>query len=307
MERQKLTRYAWLSIGTAVFTIALKATAYLLTGSVGLLSDALESGVNLVAAVLALLMLTVAAQPPDEEHAHGHAKAEYFSGGAEGMMILLAAGTIAISAVQRLFNPQPLEQLGIGLVVSIVAALCNLVTALILSQAGKKYNSITLTADAHHLLTDVWTSAGVLLGLGLVSLTGWLILDPLIALAVAGQIVYAGVKLVRQSVLGLMDTSLPPDELAKVVQVLDSYRHRSIQYHALRTRQSGALRFVSVHIQVPGAWTVQQGHMLLEAIERDLRQALSPVSIITHLEPVEDPVSWQDIPLNREDEVDVIR
>lgn len=304
MERKKLTRYAWLSIGTAVFTILLKAIAYLLTGSVGLLSDAMESGVNLVAAVFALVVLMVAAQPPDEEHTHGHDKAEYFSGGAEGTMILIAAGTIAFSAVQRLFEPQPLEQLGAGLFISLVASVCNLGTAVILLRAGRQHHSVTLTADAHHLLTDVWTSVGVLVGIGLVAITDWYILDPLIALLVAAQIVYAGIKLVRQSVLGLMDTSLPPQELNQIVTILDSYRHRSIQYHALRTRQSGAQRFISVHIQVPGAWTVQQGHMLLETIERDLRHALSPVSIITHLEPVEDPVSWLDISLNREEEME---
>lgn len=301
MPPPSLTRYAWLSIGTAVFTISLKAVAYWLTGSIGLLSDAMESGVNLVAAIFALFILTVAVQPPDEEHAHGHTKAEYFSGGAEGTMILLAALTIAISAVQRLFNPQPLEQVGIGLAVSVVASIGNLATALVLMQAGKRHNSITLTADAHHLLTDVWTSAGVLVGITAVSFTGWLFLDPLIALLVAVQIVYAGVKLVRQAIYGLMDTSLPPHELTKIMEILDSYRHHSIQYHALRTRQSGAQRFVSVHIQVPGAWTVQQGHGLLEAIERDLRQSLAPISVITHLEPVEDPVSWHDIVLNREE------
>lgn len=301
-ERRHLTRYAWLSIATALLTIGLKATAYFLTGSVSLLSDALESGVNLAAAILALVTLTVAAQPPDEEHAYGHDKAEYFSGGAEGTLILLAAVTIAVSAVQRLFNPQPLEQVGIGLAISVAAALCNLVVARILLQAGRQYNSVTLTADAQHLLSDVWTSAGVVLGVGVVALTGWTILDPLIALAVAVQIVYWGVRLVRQAVRGLMDTALPPADMKKVVAVLERYRKDGVAYHALRSRQSGARRFVSVHIQVPGAWSVQRGHMLLEAIERELRQALTPVSVFTHLEPIEDPASWQDISLVREDE-----
>ena len=301
-ERRHLTRYAWLSIATAVLTIGLKAAAYFLTGSVGLLSDALESGVNLAAAILALVTLTVAAQPPDEEHAYGHDKAEYFSGGAEGTLILFAAVTIAASAIQRLFNPQPLEQVGLGLAISVVAALCNLVVARILLQAGRQYNSVTLTADAHHLLADVWTSVGVVLGVGVVALTGWTILDPLIAVAVAGQIVYWGFQLVRQAVQGLMDTALPATEMEKIVAVLERYRARGVTYHALRSRQSGARRFVSVHIQVPGAWSVQRGHGVLEEIERELRQALSPISVFTHLEPIEDPTSWRDISLLRQDE-----
>ncbi len=299
-ERRYLTRYAWLSIGTAVFTIGLKAAAYWLTGSVGLLSDALESGVNLVAAVLALITLTIAALPPDEGHAYGHAKAEYFSSGAEGALILIAALTIAYTAVRRMIFPEPIEQVGIGLAVSVVAALSNWATARVLLQAGRRQRSVTLTANAQHLMTDVWTSGGVVVGVGLVALTGWEIFDPIIALAVAGQIVYSGVKLVRQAVLGLMDTALPADELAKVMAVLEKYRTPEIQYHALRTRQSGAHRFVSVHIQVPGAWSVLEGHTLLEQIDKDLRQTIPPVSVFTHLEPIEDPVSWEDIDLYRE-------
>lgn len=301
-ERKQLTRYAWLSIGTAVFTIGLKTTAYFLTGSVGLLSDALESGVNLAAALFALVALIIAALPPDEEHAYGHAKAEYFSGGAEGMMILFAAGTIAYSAVPRLFAPQPLEQVGMGLAVSMFAAVANFGAARVLLRAGRRHNSITLTADAHHLMTDVWTSVGVLVGVGLVALTGWQILDPLIALIVAAQIVYSGVKLVRQAVLGLMDTALPPGEMEKITAVLTHYHdEKGMTYHALRSRESGAQRFISVHVQVPGAWTVQQGHTLLEELERDLRLAVPLVSVFTHLEPIEDPVSWEDIELQRED------
>lgn len=300
-ERRYIRRFAWLSIATAVVTIVLKITAYLLTGSVGLLSDALESGVNLVAAVLALIVLTIAAQPPDEEHHYGHAKAEYFSSGAEGMLILIAAVTIAVSAVDRLLNPQPLEQVGVGLVISVVAAILNGIVARILLQAGQQYNSITLVADARHLLTDVWTSAGVVLGVGAVAVTGWQPLDPLIALAVAVQIILSGGKLVGDSIAGLMDRSLPPAEVAKITEILQQYGNRGVRYHALRTRQSGAQRFVSVHIQVPGAWSVQKGHTLLEEIEGELRDALSPVAVLTHLEPVEDPVSWHDIPLNRED------
>lgn len=301
-ERRDLVRYAWLSIATAILTIGLKAGAYLLTNSVGLLSDALESSVNLAAAIFALIALTVAASPPDEEHAYGHAKAEYFSCGAEGALILIAAATIVFSAVRRLIEPQPLEQLGPGIVVSMLAALFNLGAARVLARAGHQYDSATLAADAQHLLTDVWTSAGVVVGMGAVAVTGWQSLDPLIALGVAIQIVFAGIRLVRRSIHGLMDTSLPAHEMDKVVDILETYKEReNIWYHALRSRQSGALRFVSVHIQVPGAWTVQRGHTLLEKIERDMRKELNPISVFTHLEPVEDPISWRDIHLDRAD------
>jgi cation diffusion facilitator family transporter len=298
-DRQTLTRFAWLSIATAVLTIGLKAAAYLLTGSVGLLSDALESGVNLVTAVFALIILTIAAQPPDEEHEYGHTKAEYFSGGFEGSLILIAALVIAVTAVQRLFQPQPLEQVSLGLIVSVLASVGNGLTALVLLRVGRQHNSLALTANARHLLTDVWTSLGVIVGLLAVKLTGWQWLDPLLALLVALQIVRTGVGLLKTAVNGLMDTSLPAEEVNQVRAVLERYCSDAVQYHALRTRQSGAYRFVSVHVQVPGDWSVQRGHTLLEAIERDLRQVVAPVSVFTHLEPVDDPVSWEDISLHR--------
>lgn len=300
-DRGHLVRYAWLSISAALLTIALKAGAFLITGSVGLLADALESGVNLVAAVFALIILSIAAQPPDEEHAYGHSKAEYFASGAEGTLIFIAAVTIAIASVRRLFDPQPLEQLGLGLAVSVIAALLNLGVARILLRAGRQYRSITLEADAKHLMTDVWTTGGVLVGVVAVALTGWEVLDPLIALAVAVQIVIAGTKLVRQSVYGLMDTALPADELQQIVEILERYAVDGVRFHALRTRQAGAQRFMSVHIQVPGAWSVQDGHSLLEDIEQTVREALSPISVFTHLEPLEDPRSWQDISIYRDD------
>ncbi len=298
-DRYQLTRYAWLSIATAVLTIGLKATAYWLTGSVGLLSDALESGVNLVTAVMALIILTIAALPPDDEHEYGHSKAEYFAGGIEGSLILVAALAIGYTAVQRLIHPQPLEQIGLGLFVSVLAALGNGLTALVLLRVGRQHNSLTLTANAQHLLTDVWTSGGVLVGVLAVWLTGWQWLDPVLALLVALHIIRTGVKLVGTAVNGLMDTSLPAEEVAKVRAVLDGYCCDEVQYHALRTRQSGATRFVSVHVQVPGDWTVQRGHTLLEDIERDLRRVVAPVSVFTHLEPVDDPISWEDIELHR--------
>lgn len=304
IERSHLKRFAWLSIATAVLTIGLKAAAYLATGSVGLLSDALESGVNLVTAVVSLIVLTVAAQPPDEDHAHGHGKAEYFSSGLEGGLIFIAALTIGYTALRSLIDPQPLQQLGVGLLISIVAAVFNLITALVLRRAGQQHESITLVANAEHLLSDVWTSVGVAIGVGAVVLTGWQWLDPVIALAVAVHILRAGFVLLKESVDGLMDRSLPEDEQQRVIDVLNSYVDEDVTYHALRTRQAGAQRFVSVHIQVPGAWSVQQGHELLEEIEQDLRETMSPLHVITHIEPVEDPTSWEDIKLNRTETAD---
>lgn len=297
-----LTRYAWLSIVTAVAVIALKTLAYRMTGSIGLLSDALESGVNLVAAVLALVSLTVAAHPPDKEHAYGHTKVEYFASGIEGLLILLAAVLIAFQAWERLSAPQPIEQAGVGLFISVLAALGNFVVARILLRAGHRHHSVTLAADAQHLMSDVWTTAGVLVGVAAVALTGWLWLDSVVALVVAVQIIFIGWRLLHQAFDGLMDASLPAAELARVINVLDNYRQTlPVGYHALRTRQSGAQRFVSVHIQVPGSWSVQQGHDLLENIERDIRHATPRTTVFTHLEPVEDPTSWQDMALKRED------
>lgn len=292
-ERRSLTRYAWLSIGAALTTMAIKGGAAALTGSVGLLSDALESVVNLVAAVVALVVLRIAEKPPDEEHAYGHEKAEYFSAGVEGTMILAAAITIAWAAVHRLLHPTELNQLGIGLAISMVAAAINGAVAFVLLRAGKANRSITLEADAHHLFTDVWTSFGVLVGVGLVALTGWQALDPLVGLAVAANIVVSGSVLVRRSVSGLMDRALPPDERAAIDAVLERHRSSEVAFHALRTRQAGRSSFVSVHVLVPGAWTVQEGHDLLEVVETELRTALPHAQVFTHLEPTEDPRSFQ--------------
>ncbi len=294
-----LTRYAWLSIGAAVITIGLKLGAYWLTGSVGLLSDALESLVNLAAAIMALAMLTLAARPPDEEHAYGHGKAEYFAGGVEGALILLAAASIAWTAVPRLVAPQPLEQIGLGLAVSLAASAINLIVARVLLAAGRRFRSIALEADARHLMTDVWTSAGVLAAVGAVVFTGWQRLDPIIALVVAANIIWTGVRLLRQSALGLLDTALPPEEQVAIDAVLARYRSDEVQFHALRTRQAGARSFMSVHVLVPGGWTVQRGHRLLEQIERDIRAAVPGLTVFTHLEPLEDPVSFEDTRLDR--------
>ena len=297
VDRTFLTRYAWLSIAAALLTIGLKTGAYLLTGSVGLLSDALESIVNLVGALMALAMLSIAARPADESHAYGHSKAEYFSSGVEGTLILIAALSIGVTAVQRLITPRPLEQIGLGLAVSVVASLANLSVAMILMRAGKKYQSITLQANSRHLMTDVWTSAGVLVGVGLVALTGWQRLDPIVALLVAVNIIWSGVGILRSSVSGLMDVALPAVEQDTIRKVLEVHRQAGVEYHALRTRQSGALKFISLHVLVPGDWSVHRGHQLLEQIEADISEALPNVVVFTHLESLNDPSSWDDVPL----------
>jgi cation diffusion facilitator family transporter len=300
-DRSSLTRFAWLSIGAAVLTIALKSIAYLLTGSVGLLSDALESIVNLVGALMALAMLTIAARPEDEDHAYGHGKAEYFSSGVEGTLILVAALSIIWAAIPRLITPKPLEQIGVGLAVSVGASLVNLAVALIIRRAGKLNNSITLEANSNHLMTDVWTSVGVIAGVGMVTLTGWQRLDPIVAMLVAANIIWSGFGIVRKSVLGLMDTALSTEELKLIQNVFEPHKQSGVEFHALRTRQSGARQFVSFHVIVPGRWTVQRGHQLLEKIEADIRGALQNVTVFTHLESLNDPASWDDTNLDRKD------
>jgi len=299
MSPPNLTRYAWLSIAAALITIALKTAAWRITGSVGLLSDAAESLVNLAGALMALAMLTIAARPADADHAYGHGKAEYFSSGLEGGLILIAAIGIGAAAISRLITPQPLEQVGLGLAVSMVASMVNLLTALFIRQAGKRQNSITLEANAQHLLTDVWTSVGVIVGVGAVAMTGWNWLDPVVALIVAGNIIFAGIKIVRRSVLGLMDTALSSEEQHAIQAVLDRHTQERLHFHALRTRQSGTRRFISVHVLVPGDWTVQRGHDLLEEIEDDLRAVVPNSTVFTHLESIDDPASWKDVELER--------
>ncbi len=294
VRRPSLTRFAWLSIVAALLTIGLKTAAYFITGSVGLLSDAVESLVNLVGGMMALAMLTVAARPADDDHAYGHTKAEYFSSGVEGGLILVAAVSIGVAAVMRLISPHPLEAVGLGLLVSVAASVVNLVVALVILRAGRAYNSITLEANSHHLLTDVWTSVGVIAGVGLVALTGWLWLDPVVALLVALNIVWTGTQIVRRSIAGLMDIALPAKDMIAVRKVLATYEQAGIQFHALRSRESGARKFVSTHVLVPGAWTVQRGHELLEKIEADIRSALPDAVVFTHLESLDDPASWDD-------------
>jgi cation diffusion facilitator family transporter len=306
-SRSHLSRFAWLSIAAALVTMGLKAVAWWRTGSVGLMADAVESLVNLSAGILALIVLRVAERPPDDVHLYGHEKAEYFSGGAEGMLIVLAAGSIAVSAVRRLLAPRAVEELGLGLGLLAVAAAVNLAAALALLAAGRRHRSITLSANGHHLLTDVWTSAGVLVGLLAVAATGWRALDPLVALAVAAQIAWTGLSLVRTSVGGLMDRSLPQADVEQVRGVLDAAlaaEEVEVRYHALRTRQSGARSFVSFHVQVPGKWSVQRGHDLLEGLEEEIRRRLPEATVFTHLEPVEDPRSYDDEALDRAEPLD---
>jgi cation diffusion facilitator family transporter len=299
MLPESLTRYAWLSIATALATILLKGMAWWLTGSVGLLSDALESFVNLAGALMALAMLSLAVVPADGDHAYGHGKAEYFSSAFEGFLILVAAASIGYTAVDRLLHPQALEAVGVGLLVSVAASVVNLATARILLGVGRRHRSITLEADAHHLFTDVWTSVGVIAGVGLVWFTGWLWLDPLVALLVAANIVWTGWRLLQRSAAGLMDVSIPAAELDAIEAVMASYRDQGVAFHALRTRQAGSRSFVSLHVLVPGHWTVQAGHDLSERIEADIRRALPHAHVTTHLEPLEDPVSLVDEGLDR--------
>jgi cation diffusion facilitator family transporter len=292
--------YAVLSIAAAVTTIGLKLGAYFLTGSVGLFSDAAESVVNLVAAVAALWALSLAIRPPDEEHAFGHNKAEYFSSGLESALIIIAAAWIGITAWDRLMDPQPLQNVGLGLSVTLVAAALNGIVALVLLRAGRRLRSITLRADAQHLLTDVWTSAGVVLGVVLVQLTGWLVLDPLIGLVVAANIVRTGFRLLRDTAQGLLDRALPPEDQEVIFNVLSRYERQGIRFHAVRTRAAGQRRFVSMHVLVPGQWTVQQGHDLSEKIEGEVAESLPQSTFFIHIEPSEDPASFADQSLDRD-------
>jgi len=299
MNRGFLTRYIWLSIAAALATISLKTGAWYLTGSVGLLSDAMESVINLLAALMAMGMLRIAILPPDKNHEFGHGKAEYFSSFVEGLLIMVAAAGIAYTAGERFLNPQPLEKLGIGLIVSVIATVINFTVAKILLSAGKEYRSITLEADSHHLMTDVWTSVAVIGGVGAVGLTGWLKLDSIVAFGVALNILYTAFKIIKRSVEGLMDASLSPQEFDIIESVLSEYRKQGIQFHALLTRQGASRRFVSVHVLVSGNMTVHDAHHIAENIEKDIRNALKDTVVFTHIEPVDDEISLDDIQLDR--------
>lgn len=301
-RRKRLIRMISVSIAVALVTITLKFVAWALTGSVGLLSDAAESVVNLVAAGVALIVILWSTRPADEDHAYGHEKADYLSAALEGALILLAAVTIAYAAIERLINPVELTAVGVGLAVSAFASLLNLVAGRLLIRTGREESSLVLVADGRHLMTDVITSAGVIGGVGLVWLTGWEQLDPIIALLVAANIIRTGIGLVSDSLSGLMDKALPDHELTRVGEILDLYENHEIHFHALRTRQAGRRTFISVHVLVPGEWSVKQGHDLLERLEGDLRGPFEQATIFTHLEPIEDPVSFADTELDRAQE-----
>lgn len=299
MKERPLTHFAMLSVAAAVVTFLLKLVAWRITGSVGLLSDALESLANLAAAFIALASLAVAVRPEDEEHAFGHSKAEYFAAGTEGALIIVAAMAIGWTAVDRFFSPHALTEPVAGLAVSVGASMINLVVARVLMKVGRSRRSVALEADAKHLMTDVWTSVVVVIAVALVAITGWWWLDPLLGLLLAFHIIATGLKLIRESLLGLMDSGLPKDEMDAIRGVLTKFAEEGVQYHALRTRRAGALKFMSVHLLMPGAWTISHGHDLAERLEIDLHKTLPGLIVFTHMEPEEDPVSWQDVGLER--------
>lgn len=287
VDNRYLERFLWLSIATAVLTVAIKGAAALITNSVGLWSDALESTVNLVAAIVALWAIRLSAKPADHNHDFGHGKAEYMSAAVEGTLIFIAAGAIIYGAVIRLISPVEPEQLGLGLALSLLASLLNLGTGLLLLRAGKKHRSITLEADGKHLLTDVWTSAGVLVAIGLVALTGWTILDPIIAILVGLNILYTGYLLVRRSVVGLLDSALPDEELAVVSAVVaDACECSRVEITELRTRESGRQRFVYATLGVPGEWTVRRAHDIADVVEDAVDAALPGTTTFVHVEPL---------------------
>ena len=294
--RMDLTRYAWLSICAAIVTITLKTSAWALTGSVGLLSDAAESTVNLVAAVVALIALKVAARPASERFLYGRAKAEYFSAAVEGAMIFVAAAVILVTAVERFINPRPLENIGWGLAIIMVASVLNGLVALVLIRVGRRHRSITLRADGKHLMTDVVTSAGVLLGVGLVVVTGWERLDALVAFAVGVNIIVTGIGLITESVSGLLDKALPEDDHEVITEILRRRTDGTITFHGLQTREAGQQKYMNVHVLVPDEWTVKIGHDYIEDLEQELCAALPDLTVLTHLEPISDPASYEDIP-----------
>lgn len=299
MSNVSSAKLATVSVIASLFTIVLKLAAFFLTNSVSLLSDALESFVNLFAAAITFFMIKLSLKPPDETHPYGHSKAEYISSTAEGLFIMLAAAAIIITAVQRLLNPAPLDAPGLGLLFSIIASAINLLVGLVLIQAGKKRHSLALEADGHHLLTDVYTTAGVLIGLVVVYTTKLFIFDPIIAIIVGLNIISAGFSIVQRSLGGFMDTAIDTIYLNVLKDTFADYQQKKIEFHGLRTRKSGSRMFISFHILVPGSWTVHQGHTLAEEIEKKIRVAIPRSTITTHIEPLEDPSAWEDMGLDR--------
>jgi cation diffusion facilitator family transporter len=293
-QHAPLTRLAYLSIAAAVITMALKFGAYLLTGSVGLLSDAVESSANLVAAVTALFALWYAARPVDRSHPYGHGKIEYFASGVEGGLVLVAAGAIGWYGIQRLLTPRPLESIGIGTAVSLAATAINFGVARVLLRVARERGSLVLEADGRHLMTDVWTSLGVIVAVMLVGLTGQTWIDPAIALLVAANIAWTGFDLLRKSFDGLMDRALPEETRAAIRRAIEAELPPGATYHALRTRRSGGLRFADFHLLVPGTMPVREAHRLAERIEAAIAAAVPGTETTIHFEPVEEPAAWQD-------------
>lgn len=280
--------YFWLSTVAAIATICLKTLAWSMTGSMGLLSDAMESFVNLAGAIFALWMITIAKYPPDRDHPLGHSKAEYFSSGFEGILIFGAAGAIIWSASGRLLAPQPLEDVGIGLALSVGSSLINLFVAIAMRRAAVRFRSMALEGGSRHLMTDVWTSAGVVTGVALVSFTGWLWLDAAIAILVGLHILSEGWGLIRASSHGLMDAALPESTVSEIESILAPFKERGIDFTNLRTRRAGAQSFVYVDVLVPPAWTILTTHDLLDEIEKAVAGVVPEAKVITHPEPIPD-------------------
>ena len=300
MKQTSLAKFLYLSVAAAIVTILLKFYAYHVTGSMGFLSDALESFVNLFAALFALIMLKVSQKPADDGHVFGHSKAEYFSSATEGALILIAAFSIIRTAIPRIVEPAPIENINTGLLFSLLASMVNLVVGFTLIKNGKKSKSLVLEADGRHLMTDVWTSVGVIVGILLVKFTGWLIIDPIIAILVALNIIYAGYKLISRSASDLMDATIPAEDLEKVILYLDSLKVNEIEYHSLLTRVAGQRKFISMHLLVPGEWSVKEGHDWADKVEETIIGLFNePVTVSTHIEPVDDPASMEDIGIDR--------
>ena len=294
-----LRRYAWISLLVAFVVIFLKIAAYILTDSVSLLSDALESVVNILGASATMWALAVSEQPPDDEHAHGHDKAEYFSSGFEGALVLVAAIVIISTAIVRFVHPQEIDASPYGIALALGTSGINFILARWLLRAAKQHDSMALEADARHLMSDVVTSIAVSGGIVLAVLTSIQWIDPLFALLVGLNIIRTGWDLVKRSADGLLDASLLPADHQRVLSVIHHFKSENIDFHAIRTRRSGARKFVTFHVLVPGDWSVQRGHEVLEAIEIELTHAIPHLHVTTHLEPNDDPSSFHDIELHR--------
>jgi cation diffusion facilitator family transporter len=295
LQKKSLASIMWFSIGASILTIIIKSAAYFTTGSVGFMSDAMESFVNLVAAIIAFISLTIAARPADKKHPFGHDKAEYFSSLTEGLLITLAAVGIAYTAINRIYHPQPLEELNIGMALSIFATLINLATARLLLYFARKHNSITIEADARHLMTDVWTTVGIIAGIILVKFTNWQILDPIMAILVAVSILYTGAKLIIRSTDGLMDEKLSEKDLKIIMEILENHKSKGLDYHALYTRQASSKRFITFHLLFPGDSTIQQAHEVTKLIENEIFEKIPNSNIFIHIEPLNDPDAYDDM------------